>query len=137
MILLPHRRRTMRPKKPDDEIRRSVPSGAAEERQLPNRRQAAARRHQGPQPAGQQARVRLRQSYLRIAKRAAMMAGRYGHANQFNRHRRQLRILRSRLGRLIGDIGRNIAGHEQIEAAFALPLATSLAWRQPSQGRTR
>src|SRR6266700_5442549 len=45
--------------------------------------------------------VRLRQSYMRIAKRAAMMAGRYAHAKQFNRHRRQLRVLRTRLGRLI------------------------------------
>src|SRR5438874_8963352 len=36
--------------------------------------------------------VRLRQSYLRIAKRAAMMAGRYAHAKQFNRYRRQLRV---------------------------------------------
>ena len=43
--------------------------------------------------------VRLRQSYLRIAKRAAMMVGRYAHAKQFNRHRRELRILRTRLGR--------------------------------------
>src|SRR5271168_3324634 len=67
--------------------------------------------------------VQLRQSYLRIAKRAAMMAGRYAHAKQFNRHRRELRILRTRLGRLIRDIGRKIAGHEDIEAAFALPLA--------------
>src|SRR5499433_3182069 len=54
--------------------------------------------------------VRLRQSYVRIAKRAAMMAGRYAHAKQFNRHRRQLRILRTRLGRLIRDIRRKIAG---------------------------
>ena len=53
--------------------------------------------------------VRLRQSYVRIAKRAAMMAGRYAHAKQFNRHRRQLRILRTRLGRLIRDIRRKIA----------------------------
>jgi IS5 family transposase len=30
-----------------------------------------------------------------------MMAGRYAHAKQFNRHRRQLRLLRTRLGRLI------------------------------------
>src|SRR6202521_5465266 len=67
--------------------------------------------------------VRLRQSYLRVAKRAAMMAGRYAHAKQFNRHRRELRILRTRLGRLIRDIGRKIAGHQDIEAAFALPLA--------------
>ena len=41
--------------------------------------------------------VRLPQSYLRVAKRAAMMAGRYAHSKQFNRHRRELRILRSRL----------------------------------------
>jgi IS5 family transposase len=38
--------------------------------------------------------VWLRQSYVRIANRAAMMAGRYAHAKQFNRHRRELRILR-------------------------------------------
>ena len=31
--------------------------------------------------------VRLRQSYLRIAKRAAMMAGRYAHSKQFKRKR--------------------------------------------------
>ena len=36
--------------------------------------------------------LQLRQSYLRIAKRAAMMAGRYAHAKQFNRHRRELCI---------------------------------------------
>src|SRR5437899_1793188 len=67
--------------------------------------------------------LRLRQSYLRIAKRAAMMAGRYAHAKQFNRHRRELRILRTRLGRLIRDIGRKIEGRADVEAAFALPLA--------------
>jgi len=53
--------------------------------------------------------VRLRQSYLRIAKHAAMMAGRYAHAKQFKRHHRELRLLRSRLGRIIRDIGRKIA----------------------------
>src|SRR6186997_1897178 len=66
--------------------------------------------------------IRLRQSYLRVAQRAAMMAGRYAHAKQFNRHRRQLRFLRSRLGRLIRDIGRKIAGRPDLEAALALPL---------------
>jgi hypothetical protein len=50
--------------------------------------------------------VRLRQSYSRVAKAAAMMAGRYAHAKQFRRHQRQLRILRSRLGRIIRDIRR-------------------------------
>ena len=32
--------------------------------------------------------VRLRQSYLRVAMHAAMMAGRYAHAKQFKRHHR-------------------------------------------------
>jgi IS5 family transposase len=77
--------------------------------------------------------VRLRQSYLRVAKRAAMMAGRYAHAKQFNRHRRELRILRTRLGRLIRDIGRKIAGHQDIEAAFALPLACASQIRGQQQ----
>src|ERR1700675_2208434 len=78
-------------------------------------------------------RVRLRQSYLRVAKRAAMMAGRYAHAKQFNRHRRELRILRTRLGRLIRDIGRKIAGQESVEAAFALPLARASQIRSQQQ----
>jgi len=58
--------------------------------------------------------VPLRQSYLRVAKRAAMMAGRIAHAKQFNRHRRELRIQRTRLGRPIRDIGRKIAGQERL-----------------------
>ncbi len=39
---------------------------------------------QGLNCPAQKHRVRLRQSYIRIAKRAAMMAGRYAHAKQFN-----------------------------------------------------
>ena len=61
--------------------------------------------------------VRLRQSYLRIAKRSAMTASRYAHAKQFKRHHRQLRLLRSRLGRIIRDIRRKIAGRPQLAAA--------------------
>ena len=67
--------------------------------------------------------LRLRQSYLRIAKRAAMMASRYAHAKQFKRHHRQLRLLRSRLGRIIRDIRRKIEGRPELEAAFEAPLA--------------
>src|ERR1700730_12993248 len=66
--------------------------------------------------------VRLRQSYVRLAKQAAMMAGRYAHAKQFNRHHREVRFLRTRLGRLIRDLRRKIAGHQPIEAAFESPL---------------
>ncbi len=77
--------------------------------------------------------VRLRQSYVRIAKRAAMMAGRYAHAKHFNRHRRELRILRTRLGRLIRDIRRKIAGRQDIEATFAAPLARASQIRSQQQ----
>ena len=79
--------------------------------------------------------VRLRQSYARLAQRAAMMAGRYAHAKQFNRHHRQVRFLPTRLGRLIRDIRRKIAGHEPVEAAFESPLspASQIRSQRPRQ----
>src|SRR5579864_1020569 len=77
--------------------------------------------------------VRLRQSYLRLAKRAALMAGRYAHAKQFKRHQRQLRFLRARLGRLIRDIGRNIVDQPQLEAVFQWPLARASQIRSQQQ----
>jgi IS5 family transposase len=77
--------------------------------------------------------VRLRQSYLRVAKRAAMMAGRYAHAKQFNRHRRELRLLRIRLGRIIRDIRRKIAGKADLEATFEWPLMKANQIRSQQQ----
>ena len=58
-----------------------------------------ARHHQVP----------LRQSYRRLAKRAAIMVGRYMHAHQFKRARRELKFLRIRLGRVIRGVRRTIA----------------------------
>ena len=77
--------------------------------------------------------VRLRQSYRRIAKKAAMMAGRYAHAKQFKRHHRQLRLLKSRLGRIIRDIRRKIEGRPELEAAFEAPLARAAQIRSQQQ----
>jgi len=67
--------------------------------------------------------LRLRQSYLRLAKRAAMMAGRYAHAKQFNRHRRELRILRIRRG---GS-----------SATSGARLQATSGWKRHSPGRYR
>jgi IS5 family transposase len=67
--------------------------------------------------------VKLRQSYRRVAKRAAIMVGRYSHAHQFKRARRQLKFLRIRLGRVIRDIRRKIAGDEGLQERFADLLA--------------
>jgi transposase, IS5 family len=64
--------------------------------------------------------VPLRQSYLRLAKRAAMMASRYAHAKQFNRHHRELRFLRTRLGQLIRDIRRKVRPAPGWEAVAAV-----------------
>jgi IS5 family transposase len=50
--------------------------------------------------------IRLRQSYIRIGKDAAVMASRYAHARQFKRMRKQLRTLRTYAGRMIRDIRR-------------------------------
>lgn len=53
--------------------------------------------------------VKLRQSYVRVAKQAAVRVGRYAHARQFKRMRRQLNKMRTWLGRVIRDIGRQVA----------------------------
>src|SRR6201993_1805813 len=60
--------------------------------------------------------VQLRQSYLRIAKRAAMMAGRYAHAKQF-----------------IRDIRRNIGGKDDLETLFEWPLTRANQIRSQQQ----
>jgi IS5 family transposase len=63
--------------------------------------------------------VPLRQSYARVAKRAAIMVGRYTHAHQFKRAGRSLKFLRTRLGRVIRDINRKIDGDAGLRARFA------------------
>ena len=86
---------------------------------------ALARRHDVP----------LRQSYLRVAKRAAIMVGRYSHAHQFKRARRALKFLRTRLGRLIRDIGRQIDGRPELQARFGhlLDLAVKVRFQDQRQ----
>ena len=65
----------------------------------------------------------LRQSYRRVAKRAAIMVGRYTHAHQFNRAQRELKFLRTRLGRASRDIRRKIADNETLRQRFTDLLA--------------
>ncbi len=77
--------------------------------------------------------LKLRQSYVRVAKRAAIMAGRYAHAKQWKRQRRQLKFLRTRLGRLIRDIRRKTEGDADLTAAFAEPLSRASQVRSQQQ----
>jgi IS5 family transposase len=82
--------------------------------------------------------VDLRQSYVRVGKRALIKHQRYAHAKQFKRAGRSLRTLRTYLGRTIRDISRQIAGEDDLEAIFRRPLHLAgrvLEQRQKSRGR--
>jgi len=52
--------------------------------------------------------IKLRQTYSRVAKEAAMMVGRYAHAKQFKRMRNRLRKLKTWLGRVLRDMRRKV-----------------------------
>ena len=77
--------------------------------------------------------VELRQSYLRVAKRAAIMVGRYTHAHQFKRARRELKFLRTRLGRIIRDVRRKIEGDAARQDRFGPLLDLALRVRHQEQ----
>jgi IS5 family transposase len=84
--------------------------------------------------------VRLRQSYLRVAKRARREAAKLIHSGRPRQAERQVRRLRIWLGRLFRDIGRKIAGHPVAEAAFSEPLALIarlLRQRREDRGRDK
>lgn len=84
---------------------------------------ALARRHDVP----------LRQSYVRVGKRAQIMAGRYAHAKQFKRANRELKFLRIRLGRLIRDVRRKTADDPELVALFAPLLSKADQVRRQRQ----
>lgn len=77
--------------------------------------------------------ITLRQSHTRLAKKAAAKAGRYAHAKQYRRMRRELKRLRTYLGRVYRDVGRKIAGDGERQARFArlLGLVERLLAQQP------
>jgi IS5 family transposase len=64
--------------------------------------------------------IKLRQSFLRVARRARRDVSRLIHGRGHKQAMRWVRKLRTWLGRLDRDIGRKIAGNEALEAAFAV-----------------
>jgi len=72
--------------------------------------------------------IELRQSYERLGKRALVMQGRYAHARQMKRARRETKRLRLYLGRVLRDIRRKCAQPEE-RLAQLLALAERI-WRQ-------
>ncbi len=74
--------------------------------------------------------IPLRQSYVRVGKKAAVKAGRYAHAKQFKRMRRRLRKLRTYVGRLIRDIRRKTTDMDE-ELAALVDRADRIRCQQP------
>jgi IS5 family transposase len=82
--------------------------------------------HRGIEVLGRLARrhgVKLRQSYVRVSRWAKQDAAKLMHAGRPRQAERQVRRLRTWLGRLARDVARKIAGDAEVKAAFAEPLA--------------
>jgi len=74
--------------------------------------------------------VPLRQSYVRLGKKALVMSSRYAHARQMKRARREIKRCRTYLGRVARDIERKTAGDTHKREAFAGPLAMARRLRE-------
>jgi IS5 family transposase len=67
--------------------------------------------------------IKLRQSYHRLGKRTLRLANRYAHARQMRRARREIKRLKTFLGRVARDITRKLAARPGLAPHFAEPLA--------------
>lgn len=81
----------------------------------------------------QEAGIQLRQTYSRIGSMAAMMAGRYFHARQAKRGKREVKKLKTILGRVYRDVERKIAEKPEAESFYSSTLG--LIGRLLEQGR--
>ncbi len=63
--------------------------------------------------------VELRQSYTRKSKQSIVMQSRYAHARQMKRSRKELRKLKTYLGRVTRDIERKVSGNTVLKDRFA------------------
>ena len=75
----------------------------------------------------------LRQSYVRVGRRALVMQSRYARANQGRRAAKERRKIRTYLGRVVRDIERQIANEPSLQIHFARDL--DLAHRLLEQTR--
>src|SRR5579864_2992521 len=64
--------------------------------------------------------IKLRQSFLRVGRRARREVSRLIHGRGHKQAMRWVRKLRTWLGRMTREIGRKIGGNEALEAAFAV-----------------
>jgi IS5 family transposase len=62
--------------------------------------------------------LKLRQTYARVGRFAALNAGRYAHAKQFKRMRKEVKKLKNFLGRTVRDIERQIQEAPDLQEIF-------------------
>lgn len=75
--------------------------------------------------------VILRQSYARVSKQAAFKSGRYAHAKQFKRMKKEVKKLRTYLGRLIRDIERKtLSSPNKSNILTSCLLTANRLWQQ-------
>jgi IS5 family transposase len=77
--------------------------------------------------------LKLRQGYPKVGKQALMKYQRYAHAKQFKRARRELRRLKTYLGRVLRDIDRQVQSSRSLNTIFRPKLF--LAQRVHAQER--
>jgi transposase, IS5 family len=83
--------------------------------------------------SAQAAGIPLRQSYARVGEAAQRQAGRYAHARQFKRMRREVKKLRTWLGRVIRDVERKTdAPDERLQHRLNLARRLHAQQRQDS-----
>lgn len=75
--------------------------------------------------AAKKRKILLRQTYVRVGKRACIMQARYAHAKQMKRSRKEFKKVRSYLGRVTRDIQRKIEITDP-ELSFLLSQAEQL-----------
>jgi IS5 family transposase len=70
--------------------------------------------------------IELRQTYVRVGKRASIMQGRYAHANQMKRARKEFKKVKSYLGRVTRDILRQVDLSKDPELALLISQSEKL-----------
>ena len=63
--------------------------------------------------------IELRQSYTRKSKQSLVMQSRYAHARQMKPSRKEIRKLKTCMGRVVRDVERKVSGNVELKDRFA------------------
>jgi len=81
--------------------------------------------------------IKLRQSYVRKSKQAFVKQSRYRHARQMKRANREVRKLRTYLGRLLRDVGRKQSTDQDDEVLKQLLVLGLRLWEQKREDKNK